>query len=213
MRAEQCEASLLRVIEARGFPGNLRVTVCAFRATRTAMRIVGRVAIDANHRRAAIFAADVARIAAHFFMRIAQWEFRLYVIETRASPSDRRVAGLALNAELAAVQVIRAVAATAGFRRCAKRSTALVAAIAHDSTMGALERKIRLLVREGFAIELNDVALSALMLGMASLALCVRSVPHAAVQTRLVDDVRSRVVVAIEAKRRLAGAVSPVVAQ
>src|SRR3984893_11905075 len=167
---------------------------------------------DAGFGRLLISAADVAAIARQGHVSSRQLEVRLVMIELAAGPTAGAVALAARLRELAAVRVIRLMAADAVRRSLAPRFAFLVATLAVEGSVRALECEVGELMIELRAAELDDVGLAALVFRVASTALADAGVGHAAVVALMLLHVGGDILVTVQAQRSLCSNVGSVVA-
>jgi hypothetical protein len=145
-------------------------------------------------------------------MRPGQLEVRLVMIEPPAGPALDTVALAAGLSELPVVHVIALVAADAGHGCLAPCHVRLVAAVAFERGMGALEREVRHMMIELRATELNDVGLAPLVFRVAGAAFADAGVGHAAVVAVVLAHVGRDVLVTIQAQGRLLARIGAIVA-
>lgn len=99
------------------------------------------------------------------------------------------------------MSIVRLVAADALDRSLPPRLARLVAVVARECTMPALERKVGQLMIEARATELHDIGIPALVLGVACAAFTRAGVGHPTVVAMVVANVRLDILVAIETQR------------
>ena len=152
-------------------PAGRLVTLAACGTARAGMDVVRCVAGGALGWSVLVAIAQVAGCAGRLHMLAGQREPGLRVIEPYACPAAGLVAAGAIAAELALVRFLLLVAIDA----CGSRLTVLaarqVAGRARYRRMRSLQRKVGLRMREGSSLELDDVGLTTLVLGVARAAL------------------------------------------
>src|SRR5579871_3385769 len=122
----------------------------------------------------------------------------LVVIEASAAPAHRAVAVTAGPLELPVVHIVAPVTEHAVRRRLAPELRRLMAAVATERAMGALERKFGQLVIKVRAIQLYDVGVAALVFGVTGTALGRVGVAHAPVIAMASTDVRRDFLVTVQ---------------
>src|ERR1019366_10816310 len=150
-----------------------------------------------------IAAADVTGITSHRHVGSRQFEVRLIVIESPAGPTHGAVALAALFSELSAVHIIGFVAADAGRRSLGPRNARLVATVARQRRMCALECEVGQVMSELLAAELHDVGRAALVFRMASAAFTDTGVGHAAVEPNSFPHIGRDFLVTVQTQRGL----------
>lgn len=193
------EPRLLEMVELRRLPFLGRMALAALLAARSTVFIVGGMTSGTGLGSLRVAAADVTGIACHRVVRARQLEIRLVVIELAAAPAGGAVALAAGLGELAAVHVIRLVTAYAGRGRLAPCLRLLVAALAVQPKVRAIEHEVGETVIELRAAELHDVRLATFVFGMTGAALADAGVRHAAVIALMPLHVGRDVLVAIQA--------------
>src|SRR5579883_2184529 len=213
VRAEEREARRLQVIEARGLPATRRVTGAAVGAAIPVVNVVGRVTGHAILRRALVAIAAVTLGAGQRGMRPVERESRLVVVEARLPPGARAVAGRTIPSQPAAMRIVADVAGAAVARCRPIRLPRRVTGGACQPGMRAPQRKIGEVVIESRGIELHDVGAAPEVIHVTRAALRGRHGRRVPVQAAMAANVRGDLLVAIEAERRLPGAIADVVAE
>ena len=167
------------------------------------MLIVGGVAADTGLWCLFVVAAHMARVASHCPVRAGQPEARLVMIEFSAGPTRRTVALAARLAELPAMHVVGLVAIDAVGWSLAPCYAGLVATVAHERGMRALEREVGQAVVELPTAELHDIGFAALVLGVTRVTFTDTRVGHASVIAVMLPEVAGDLFVAIETQRGL----------
>ena len=161
------------------------------------MLIVGGVAADTGLRRLFVVAAYMAGVASHSPVRAGQLEARFVMIEFSAGPTRRTVTLAARLAELPAVHVVGLVAIDT-VRRSFAPCPDLVATVARERGMRALEREVGQVVVELPAAQLHDVGFAALVLGVTRVAFTDTRVGHASVIAVMLPEVAGDLFMAIQ---------------
>src|ERR1700722_12799279 len=212
MRTEELVPGLLEMIVLRRLPILRHVALCAIFAARSPVLIVGRMASRAGSRRRLVAPGDVTGIAAQRRMGSRQSEFGFVMIEPPTGPGHGAVTLCAGLCELPAVDIVRFVAADAGGRRLAPGLARLVAALASEGRVRALQCEVGEAMIELCTAELHDVGVAALVFGMAGAALARARVGHAPVIAAMIAHIGRRLLVAVETQRRLGAYVGAVMA-
>lgn len=158
------EAGLPCVIEAGLLPLAGVVTGLALRPQAPPVDVVHLVARDAGHRRLPEALLGMAERAGRVRVPPLERKPRLAVVELGLPPTPRLVTVLALLAEMAPVRIFLCMTCSAGVRCVAMQLAGLVAPCTGGRSVGPLERKVRLLVVEGFRNEPDDVGIGSLVL-------------------------------------------------
>jgi len=169
------------------------------------MNVVQLMAARAVPGRALVALARVTERTGDLGVSALEGELGVGVIEARLAPALLAVTAGAVAAELAGVGVVGGVTPRAVRRRVAAVRARLVAALAGDALVGAAQRVVRRIVREGARVESDDVGVASLVLGVADAALRRTHRWRPAVEAGLGANVRRDrlVVVAAEAERIL----------
>lgn len=157
VHSEKFVAGFLEMIILRGFPLFGHMAFRAILAARSAVLIVGRMATDAALRGRLVVAADVTSVAGDVVVGSRQLELRLVVIELTAAPGRGVMALTAGLRQLRRVNVIRLVAAVAGRDDLAPLLGLLVATVAIQGRVRALQREVGEMMIELRTAELHDV--------------------------------------------------------
>ena len=212
MRTEQGKAGFLGVIELRRVPGALRVALPALDAAGGAVHVIGRVAADTLHRRVFPVIAGMAGRTGNLGVVALQGKAGLGVVVADLRPALRSVAGGAIGAELALMGINALVAVDAATRRLAEGLAGLVATGAGDLPMPAFQLEIGARVIKLLRHQVDDLAVTAQVLGVAGAALGVGGVVTTAMQATPVADVGGDRLVAVETQVQLVRAIGPVMA-
>ena len=200
VNAEQFIAGFLEMVVLRRLPFLGRMAFCAVRAARSAMLIIGRMTAIAARRGLSISAADVTRIAAQHDVRSGQLEIGFVVLEPASGPAHAAVALAAGLSELSAMHVVRFVAPDARRGRLAPAFVGLVAALAVERSVSALQRKVAEMMIELGAIQLHDIGLAALVFRVAGAAFTGSGIAHSAVIAALLAHIAGDILVAVQAQ-------------
>lgn len=198
VHTQQRIACLLQVVILRRLPLVGDMTLTAVAAARATMLIVGRVTADAGLRCLFVMATDMTGIASHGPMGARQPEARFVMIEFPTSPTRRTVALAAGLAELPMVCVVALVAIDAVSCNFAPRHTGLVAGVAGERGMRALERKVGQVMIELPTAQVHDVGLATLVLRVTGTALTGAGVGHTSVVAVMLPQVRGDLFMAIQ---------------
>lgn len=145
--------------------------------------------------------AGVTGGTANLFVGALEGEFCLAVIECLdAAPAILAVAAIALLTEPLFVRLLRFVAVVAASGGTAEGDCCRVAAVAAYRLVAALELEVRGGVIEGLAVELDDIGVSPLVVGVTVLAVLVQGVRLAAVKASTIPAVIGRLLVARDAE-------------
>jgi len=212
MTPEQREAAVARMIEARTGPGAGVVTARAVIATRASMRIVRGMTPDAGLRCARVPAADVTGIAAQLRMRAGELKVRAGMIEPRARPGIRTVAGSAIRRHLPPMHVVGAMTVAAACRRLAPGLASGMTARAGERTVSAAQGKLREAMIELRRQHADDVSTQPVVLRMACAAFAGTSAWHAPVIAAMRLKIGADILVAGHAQRALPRTIGAVVA-
>ena len=198
VRAEQRVTGLLQVVIPGRLPLLGDVALTAIAAARATMLIIGGMTADAGLRRLFVLAAHMAGIASHRAVRARQLETRLVMIEFPTGPTRGSVALAARLAELPMVRVVALVAIDAAARSFAPGDAGLVATIAVERGMRALEREVGQVVVELSAAQMHDISVAALVLGVTCAAFTDTRVGHAPVIAVMLPQVAGDLFMAIQ---------------
>ena len=159
------------VIKVDCNPLVLIVTAFTFRAIPPEMNILNLMAIDARSTKALVALANMARGASDNPMRALQRELGLIVVERfDATPRDLGMTIVAGLAKAPFVWIVRFVAVEAASRRVTKLYRLQMAAATLYCFVRVFQLEIRKCMIEGFAVELDDVGISARVIGVAMAA-------------------------------------------
>ena len=211
VHAEQRVTGLLQVVILCCLPllGDMALTAVA--AARAPMLIIGGVTADAGLRSLLVMAANMAGIASHSPVRARELEVRLVVIEFSAGPTRRTMALAARLAELPTMRVVALVAIDAVARSFTPGHAGLVATVAGERGMRALEREVGQAMIELSAAQMHDIGAAALVFGVACAAFTDTRIGHAAVIAVMLPQVARDLFMTIEAQRRLRSRVGAIV--
>jgi len=163
--------TVARVIEARGLPLLGAVAIVAGITETTTVHIVDRVTATAISRRIFVIGTAMTLRACSFFMRSGQCKMRLAVIKRSLAPQLLGMASLAFITLTTLVHIITAMAIDTFTGRVPQWFVVSVTLITCQRNVPAFEWKIREIVYEGVSVELQNIGIPALMLGMTQLAL------------------------------------------
>ncbi len=145
-------------------------------------------------------------------MLAGQRELGLGVIKPHVGPAAGLVAVGAIAAQLAFVRFFLLVTIDACGRRLTMFAARRVASRASHCRVRPLQRKIGLRMREGSSLELDDVGLATLVLGVAGAALGGLRSGQPAMETPVLCNIGSDRLVASTAEGCLPRTIRPVVA-
>lgn len=179
----------------------------AFFAEPATVHVVALMAADAREGHVFVFLPDVTRGALHFHVCARKGKSRLGMIKRALFlPGLFAMAARTLVAELALVHVVRLVTADTRVRRFAELFAAGVATAAlRLGAMRALQNEVREVVVERFPIELDDVKVATLVVGVAGLALERGNLCALAVIAGLLSNVAGNCLVTFQTEPSLAG--------
>ena len=160
------------VIKVDRDPFVLIVTAIAFRAIPPEMHILNLMAIDTLGTDALVALPNMARGAGDDPMRALQRKPGPIVVEgLDATPRDLGMTIVAGLAKSTLVQIVRLVAVEAASRRVAKLYRLQMATVALHCFVRVSQLEIRKCMIEGLAVELDDVGISPLVIGVAMAAI------------------------------------------
>ena len=171
MRARERESGRLQVIVLRAGPTGRLVTLCARGAARAGVDVVRCVAGGTLGWGVLVPVAHVAGCAGRLHMLAGQREPGLGVIKPHTCPAAGFVAAGAIAAQLAFVRFFFLVTIDACGRHLTMFAARHVASRARYRGVRSLQGKVGLRVREGSGLELDDVGLAALVVGVAGAAM------------------------------------------
>jgi hypothetical protein len=204
VRGSQWKFRRLVMIEANRAPLVLVVAGLAFGAVSSGVNILNPVAIDAYGANPFVAFANMARGAEDGAMCTLERELGLVMIERFDTlPCRLDVAIVTCLSKAPFVRIARLMTIEAASGRAAKFYCLRVTADAQHGFVSVAQFEIRKCVIECFAIELNDVGISPLMIGVttgAFLLHCLRLTPMKSL-TRL--TIRGNFFVACKAETRL----------
>ena len=156
------------MIEANRAPLVLVVAGLAFGAVSSGVNILNPMAIDARGADPFVAFANMARGAEDGAMCALEREFGLVMIE-RLDTTPRRLGMTIVTclSKASLVRIVRLVTVEAASGRVAELYILQMTAAARHGFVGIAQLEIRKGVVEGFAIELDDVGVSSLVIGMA----------------------------------------------
>jgi hypothetical protein len=191
MRGSQRKFRRLVMIEENRAPFVLVVAGLAFAAISSGMNILNPVAIDACGTDPLIAFANMARGADDGTMCASERKLGLVmVVRLDASPCRFAVTIIARFAEAPFVRIIRLVAVEAASGRIAKLYGLHMTAAALHGFVSIVQLEIRESVVEGFAIELDDVGISPLVISMAMGAVLLRRIQLPPVKSLTCEPIR-----------------------
>ena len=204
VRASQRELGHSVVIEFNRLPLGRGVARFALGAIPGGVSILQAMAGDAGGRQVLVAFAGMAGGATNVLVGAIQSEFRLAVIKRLdAAPAILAVAAIARLTEPLLVRLLRFVAVIAAAGGAAESDRSCVAAVAADRLVAALELEIGGGVIEGLAVELDNIGVSTLVVGVTILAVLVQSVGLPAVKASTVPAVIGGLLVARDAEAGL----------
>jgi hypothetical protein len=160
------------VIKVDGHPFVLIVTATAFHAIPPEMHILNLMAIDTLGTDAPVALPNMARGAGDDPMRALQRKPGPIVVEgLDATPRDLGMTIVAGLAKSTFVPIVRLVAVEAASRRVAKLYRLPMATVALHCFVRVFQLEIRKCMIEGLAVELDDVGISPLVIGVAMAAI------------------------------------------
>ncbi len=199
--AAQRELRLPIVIELDVRPFRWAMAGVAFLTIASSMAIVDIVAGDTSRGQILITLTGMAAGAADQLVCAIECEFCLTMVENFDwSPTRLGMTGLAIFTEPALVWLARFVTINAADRGRTEFDAALVTTLAARSAVCTVEREICFGVLESTAIQLNDIDVPALMIGVAIAAITLERRIVAPVKSPLLLAILCHVLVAIEAK-------------
>src|SRR5215510_2898597 len=147
------------------------------------MSVLQAMAGDAGRCQVLVTFAGMAGRALDVLVGPIKGEFRFAVVEwLDAAPAILAMATVALLTEPLLVRVLRLVTVVAASRGAAERHRRGVASVTAYCLVAAFEFEIGGDVIEGLTIELNDIGVAALVIGMTILAIFAQGVHVAAVK-------------------------------
>ena len=212
--ADQCIAGFLEVVVLGALPLDGGVAAATVRSARAAMLIVGGMTAIAARGCGRITTCDMAGVTGHPDMGTSEPKTRLIMVEVAAAPAERAVALAARLLELTVMYVVVAMAIGAtGTGRCLRPELlGLVAGAALECTVCAVQSKVSELMIKLRLIDLHDVGVATLVLGMTGLALTKPGIRHAAVIAVPRTNIGGDLLVAVETQGALGALVAAIVA-
>ncbi len=188
------------MVEANRAPFVLVMASFALCAIPSAVDVLNLVASDARGANSLIAFAPVARRACNAAMRVPKWEFGLVVVvRFDARPCRLAMAVLANFPQASLMWITRLMAVEAARRRIAKLHRLRVATAAEYGLMRIAQLEIRKGVIERFAIELHDVGISPLVIGVTISALPLCSIRLSPMESLTCQPIRGDFLVACQA--------------
>jgi len=213
MLAVEHEIRIAIVIEARVVPAFRAVTVAAFVAATALMCVILGMAVVALGRRVleriVLMAIKAGRLQVFANQRITG----RFMIEFDVLPFHRRMTIAARLAKRAAVRIVFFVTRVTVVRGVAVLLVSSVARGALIFGVFAEQRKVREIVIEVGFVELHDIGIATLVIGMALHTGHIRGSPDPSVEACGFFDVCSDVLVAVKAQRALFASLEFLMAQ
>jgi hypothetical protein len=202
--ASQRKFRRLVVIEANGAPFVLLVAGLTFGAVSSTVSVLNPVTIDACRTDPFVALATMARGADDGSMCAHERELGLVMIERLdASPCRFGMASFAFLAQAPLVRIDCLMTVEAASGRLAELCRLDVAPVALRGSVRIAQLKIRKGVIESLAIELNDVGLSPLVIGMAVGALLLDRIRLPSMKSLMSEPIRSDFLMACQAEAHL----------
>jgi len=188
------------VVEANRAPLVLVMASFALGAVPSAVDVLNLVAIEARGANALVALAAVAGRTRNGAMRAPKRKLRLVVVvRLDATPGGLAMAVLAYFPQSFLVRIIRLMAVEAAPRRIAKLHRLYMTAVAQYDLMRFPQLEIRRSVIECFAIELHDVGISSLVIGVTMCALQFCRIRLSPVESLMSQPIRADFLVACQA--------------
>jgi hypothetical protein len=188
------------MVEANRAPLVIIMASFALGAVPSAVDVLNLVAIDASSANSLVAFASVARGTRNGAMRPPEWELGLVVVvRFDATPRRLAMAALAYFSKATLVRIIRLMAVEAAPRRIAKLHRLHMTAAALDGFVRIPQLEIRKGVIECFTIELHDVGISPLVIGVTMCALQLCRIRLSPVESLTRQPVRGDFLVACQA--------------
>jgi hypothetical protein len=198
--ASQRKFRRLIVVEANRAPLILLMARLALGAVPSAVGVLNLVAIETRGANSFVMFAAMARGTSHGAMRAAERKLGLVVVvRFDATPCRLAMAVLAHFAKATLVRIIRLVAVEAAPGCVAKLHRLYMTAGARHSLMRVAQLEIRKCVIERFAIELHDVGISPLVIGVAMSALPLCRIGLSPMESLTREPIRGGFLVACQA--------------
>lgn len=210
--AEEGEARFPIVIELAGVPIGGGVAIATGAPLTALMNVIRGMTAGAVLRHPLVVLTGVTGAAGGFLVLVGERKSGAVVIEVCLWPGLRVVTGTAVRTQGAPVRVIFLMAGDTGGGGLAIGCIGMMTTAAHQCAVCTQQRKIRLIVREARRVELSDVGIAAVMLGVTAVAFALARLRHAAVVTGFSMDVLGHILVTIQAQGGLSGAIGAVVA-
>lgn len=175
MPRPQREARFLKMIERYRSPAGRRVAVLALWAVATFVYVVGAMAPDTGTGDCGVEAVVVASRTGYVRMQAGELEVRHGMIEPPSLPVALVMAVAADFTEPAFMHVFHCMARDAGIRCITIGIVRLMAIRATRQQVRTHERKVRVVVIEGADVEVDDLRVTPLMIGMTGRALLFQS--------------------------------------
>lgn len=211
VRPFQRKAGLFRMVELAALPACRRVAIRAFRATFSAMYVIGCMTGYALPGCVLVAIPKVASHACNPDVLVLQRECCLAVVEVDVPPEGGVMTRGAVASKLAFVRFVLLVTVDTATGRVAIGFAGVVATAALERGMCASQRKLRPVVIELGRAELYDVTGASEVLGVTGAALCLRNARELAVEAVRGTDIGCDLLVAVQAQARLAIAVAAIV--
>jgi len=188
------------VVEANRAPLVLVMASFALGAVPSAVDVLNLVAIEARGANALVALAAVAGRTRNGAMRAPERELGLVVVvRFDAAPGGLAMAVLAYFPQATLVRIIRLMAVEAAPRRIAELHRLHMTAAAQYGLMRIAQLEIRKSVIECFAIELHDVGISSLVIGVTMCALQFCRIRLSPVESLTCQPIRGDFLVACQA--------------
>src|SRR5215472_5399065 len=188
------------VVEANRAPLVLVMASFALGAVPSAVDVLNLVAIEARGANALVALAAVAGRTRNGAMRAPKRKLRLVVVvRLDATPGGLAMAVLAYFPQSFLVRIIPLMAVKAAPRRIAKLHRLYMTAVAQYDLMRFPQLKIRKSVIECLAIELHDVGISSLVIGVTMCALQSCRIRLSPVESLMSQPIRADFLVACQA--------------
>lgn len=193
------------MVEIAALPALRGVALLAVLTVAVVVHVVDAVACRALHWYIFVLLIGVAEGAVGGLVLAGEWVLGLVVIERCLFPALLVVAGSTLAAHLAGVGVVGLVAVDALLGGVAIGRVGLVAGTTGRAGMRTLQRVVGRVVIEKRGIELYDIRVASLVIGVADFAVGVLNIAIASMQPLILSDVGIDVFVAGQALLTLGG--------